>query len=716
VAVGERLHWGNEAMAVEIGWSEDEAPHLTSVRAGGVDLELPAGRPLVEVLTVADGHSPGTDRLVRTAVGRRARYVDHREVQVDGGRELVLSVADPVSGLRAEVRLELSDDVAALRSRVRVVNGGTGPAVLRSVVSFAAHLGHPAGSAPSDEVGGVRGWTLHRALSEWLGEGRWFAEAGDAVRFPRLAEELTGQDPRSARTVVSTGTRSSGTHVPVAAAVDARAGAAWAWQIEHNGGWRYELGEDTADGYLALGGPTDNDHQWLKVLQPGDSFTSVPVTVTLASDLGGALADLTRHRRARRRPHPDNAAPRVVFNDYMNTLEGDPTTERLLPLVDAAAAVGAEVFCIDAGWYDDSGHWWDSVGEWQPSTTRFPGGLGEVVDRIRGHGMTPGLWLEPEVVGVRSPVADRLPAAAFLQRAGQRVVEHDRYHLDLRHPAARGHLDAVVDRLVADFGVGYLKLDYNINPGAGTDLDADSAGDGLLEHNRAHLDWLDAVLDRHPTLVLENCGSGALRSDPAMLSRLQLQSTSDQQDPLRYPPVAAAAPAAMLPEQAASWAYPQPGMTPEEAAFTLVTGLSGRLYLSGYLNRMDPDLRGLVAEAVRLGKELRDDLATTIPFWPLGLPGWDDPWVALGLAGPAGTHLFVWSRDPAQPEVVLDLAGAAGPGLTLDDGPTVEQVFPAALPAWTTAPEPQQGRVRVRNTSGTPAARVFRVGHGPGRS
>jgi hypothetical protein len=35
-----------------------------------------------------------------------------------------------------------------------------------------------------------------------------------------------------------------------------------------------------------------------------------------------------------------------------------------------------------------------------------------------------------------------------------------------------------------------------------------------------------------------------MRTDYAMLSRLQLQSTSDQQDFLRYPAIAAAAPAA----------------------------------------------------------------------------------------------------------------------------------------------------------------------------
>ena len=148
----------------------------------------------------------------------------------------------------------------------------------------------------------------------------------------------------------------------------------------------------------------------------------------------------------------------------------------------------------------------------------------------------PGLWLEPEVVGVRSPVARQLPEEAFFRRDGQRVVEQGRYHLDLRHPAALPHLDRVIDFLVGTLGVGYLKLDYNITVGPGTDTGGLSPGVGMLDHNRAHLEWLDRVLDRYPGLTIENCSSGGMRTDYALLSRLQLHSTSDQQDFLRYPP------------------------------------------------------------------------------------------------------------------------------------------------------------------------------------
>ena len=155
-------------------------------------------------------------------------------------------------------------------------------------------------------------------------------------------------------------------------------------------------------------------------------------------------------RRLTRRPHPDHGKLPIIFNDYMNCLGGDPSTERLVPLVEAAAKAGAEYFVIDAGWYDDTDGWWDSVGAWQPSTLRFPGGLREVTDLVRARGMTPGLWLEPEVVGVRSPLARALPDEAFFQRAGHRLTERGRHQLDLRHPAARAHLNETVDRLVGD--------------------------------------------------------------------------------------------------------------------------------------------------------------------------------------------------------------------------------------------------------------------------
>jgi alpha-galactosidase len=338
----------------------------------------------------------------------------------------------------------------------------------------------------------------------------------------------------------------------------------------------------------------------------------------------------------------------------MNTLMGDPTTEKLLPLIDAVAETGADYFCIDAGWYAE-GDWWNTVGAWQPSTTRFPNGLAEVINRIRTHGMVPGLWLEPEVIGVRSPIADELPDEAFLTRRGIRVAESGRYLLDLRSTAAREHLDTTVDRLIREFGVGFFKFDNNTMTGPGTDKGGTSLGHGLLEHNRALLDWIDGLQTRHPDLLIENCASGAMRMDYAMLSRLHLQSTSDQEHPLLYAPITAAAPAAVLPEQAGHWAYPISGTTREGFIFALVNGIPGRLYLSGHLNLMTSVELDLIHAALAAHRAVLEDLHTLVPSWPLGLPAWTDEWIALSLDGPDVSYLTVWHRAAGPATITLPI-------------------------------------------------------------
>lgn len=683
------LTWGHAGLALTFTTAPEGPVALTSAGADGVEVTSAEPVGLVQILTTTSGHALASTRVGMTALGERLRYLTH-EATTDGAwHRLRLTLSG--DGIQADVLLASPDGVAAFSSEVTVTATGAAPVCLRSVSSWAAPLGvRDAGS-----------WEFHSAASDWLAESRWSARPFRPDLFPAIAAHLTGVRPRGAATLVSRGTWSSGEHAPVAAAASDSDGAAWLWQVEHNGPWRIEVGEEHDDFSVALSGPTELDHAWSLVLAPGESFTTVKAAVALGATLDDAAAAMTRYRRAARRPHPDNELMPVCFNDYMNTLGGDPTTDKLLPLIDAAAEVGAEVFCVDAGWYDDSGHWWDSVGEWLPSTTRFPGGLDEVLGRIRGHGMTPGLWLEPEVIGVRSPMADRLPAEAFLQRHGQPIVEQDRYHLDLRHPAARAHLDGVVDRLVSDFGVGFFKLDYNINPGAGTDHASDSVGHGLLEHSRAVLAWLDGVLDRHPGLILENCGSGGMRADFAMLSRLQLQSTSDQQDFRLYPPIAASAPMQMLPEQAASWAYPQHGMDPEEIAFCLVTGLVGRIYLSGYLNTMSGPELALVREAVDVAKALRSELRHALPFWPLGLPAWTDPVVAVGLRTGDDALVALWKREEAD--------GVALPVPHLTGRPvTVTTVFPQAADGWDLSWDATSGTLHA-DTALTTSARLIRL-------
>ncbi|MET7703273.1 glycoside hydrolase family 36 protein [Streptomyces sp. NPDC005485] len=625
-----------------------------SVRLGRPDQDWDCLVPLVEVTATGHGRMWSGERFIETAIGDRLAYRGHETVEEGGLERTTIRLQDPVTGLAADVILETGSGQAGpgagfLRARVSLTNEGATPLRLESVTTLT--LG---GIADAD--GSLDGLTLHWADNDWLAECRWH-KAAFRDRVVALSRSAHGHEGRGCFERYSQGSWSTGRHLPLAALTD-RDGRAWLWQVESSAGWRFETGERDGSAYFALFGPDDAHHQWHQVLAPGEGFTTVPAVLVQAESggLDAAFGELTDYRRRIRRDHPDHRTLPVIYNDYMNTLMGDPTTEKLLPLVDAAADAGAEVFVIDAGWYDDDSQgWWDAVGAWEPARNRFPGGIGEVLDAIRQRGMTPGLWLEPEVVGVRSPLAHSLPPEAFFRRGGIRVTEHGRHHLDLRHPAARAHLDAVVDRLVNELGVGYFKFDYNINSGPGTESGPESPGAGLLGHHRAHLDWMTSLLDRHPGLVLENCGSGGLRMDYAQLAVVQLQSTSDQQDLLRYPAIAAAAATAVTPEQAAVWAYPQPEHSLDEIAFTLTSALLGRVHLSGFLDRMSDEQSALVRSAIRVYKDIRPEIAEAHPFWPLGLPTWDDAWIAHGLRTRESTYLAVWRRGPGSGSHTLAL-------------------------------------------------------------
>jgi alpha-galactosidase len=187
----------------------------------------------------------------------------------------------------------------------------------------------------------------------------------------------------------------------------------------------------------------------------------------------------------------------------------------------------------------------------------------------------------------------------------------------------------------------------------------------LLGHNRAYSAWLDRVLDRHPGLVLENCASGGMRADYAQLARHSIQSTSDQTDPERYVPIAAAAPSCVTPEQSAVWAYPQPDWSAELNDLTLVSALLGRVHLSGRIDLLDATGRESVRQAVRAYKDLRHRIPHALPVWPLGLPGWYDPWCAAGLADAEGVLLQVWRRG-GDDAVVLPLPALAGRDVDAD--------------------------------------------------
>lgn len=668
------IEWAHPGLHLRFDHADDHPVRLIHWATGPAGVSLVASSPIVDVSTAGEQRARLNQSLLLWGAGLRLRYTGHEAL----GDELRIRQRDQESGVEVTSVFRAAGPGVQIKHTVR--NGAEADLVLLSVSSGLV-------AVPEGE---------HDVLwgeSEWLAEGRWHQRPLSEL-LPDISPAFHNRHPRGNFAVTSHGSFSSGEFLPtgVLAITD---GPSFAWQVETSAGWHWEVTQTEGTVTVGVYGPTDLYHQFAERLAPGGEFTTAPAGFCVAE--GGrdaAFAALTDYRRAIREMRPVDAGLPVVYNDFMNTLMAGPSTEKELPLIEAAAKAGAEYYCIDAGWFG-SGNWWADAGDWREAPGKFTGGLISVIDAIRAKGMRPGLWLEPEAVGVDAPLARRLPEEAFFRRHGRRVSETGHLQLDFRHPAARAHLDEAVDRLVAEFGIKFFKLDYNVNSGVGTDVDAEGPGAGLLGHTRAFRDWLSDTQGRHPEVLFESCSSGGMRMDYNLLSVAHLQSTSDQQDFRRYAAIAAAAPASVLPEQAGNWAYPAASMSVEETAFAMTAGVMGRLYLSGFLGELDAGRFALVREAVALHSDWRHRIAKAHPVWPLGLPGWEDEVIALQLDAGSESLLALWSRG-GEAEITL-------PGLR---GRTVEQVYPVTLPQWKIRTDEDLPVIKV---PAGPAARIFAV-------
>lgn len=574
-----------------------------------------------------------------TSPGSELRYEGHdlsRNAQGD-----VLSLTQSAQGLRATTVFQFYDGVKALRAYTALENTGDAELSLQHVSSFRlTGLGHAENPRDPEYRMGI-------PHNTWYGECQW--------KFHSLHE--LGYDPvnefsMKRISLSNTGTWACAEHLPMGSFC--QPGEATTWQIETSASWMWELSDLDGQLYVLLSGPSWQEHQFLKRLRPGDRFTSVPCAVAFGADFEESIREMTKYRRLIRRPNADNEHPSVIFNDYMNCLWGDPTTEKEYPLIDAAAEAGCRYYCIDCGWYDD-GPWWDGVGQWLPAKGRFPGGIGEVLDYIRQKGMIPGLWLE--VMGIHCPLAAQVPDDWFFQIEGRRVIDESRYQLDFRNPDVIRHADGVIDRLVKEYGVGYIKMDYNINAGPGTQRAADSAGEGLLSHTRAYLAWLDGVFARYPDLVIENCSSGGMRMEYSHLSRYSIQSVTDQTDYVKMACIACNCMTACTPEQAAIWSYPMRAGDEEETIFNMVNAMLLRIHQSGYLAELSPARLQLVREGIACHMEIVDQLKDGLPFWPLSLGNFGDEWLCAGVDCGETAYLAVWHTKAGESECCIPLNG-----------------------------------------------------------
>lgn len=626
------LHFSCEPMGKEVKEEDAHVYTLAELQASGFNQNDHHGNK----------HTGCSPSLLMT-------YRGHKDYRNEYGRKL--EIIQEYEGLRLITHMQFYDGIQVVKFTNEVVNESERNYDIEYLSSFCL-----TGLTQEGRQSRDKNSILYIPHNTWLGEAQW-----KRYTLNELGYDVLNSFSMKRISIQNTGSWACVDYLPMGAYYNTETDRTLTWQIETSASWHWEVSDIRGELYVKAAGPTYQENGFVKKLKPGESFRSVPcVAASCKGEFQGTIAELTKYRRRIRRKNTDNERLPVIFNDYMNCLMGDPTTEVLKPLIDSAASAGCEYFCVDCGWYSD-GNWWDGVGEWLPSGERFPNGIEEVIQYIRDKGMIPGLWLELEVMGMNCPMVQRVPKDWFFMRNGEPIIDHCRYQLDFRNPQVQEYAGGVIKRLVEEYGVGYIKMDYNIDSGVGTDHEADSAGEGLLAHTRAYLTWLDGIFETYPDLIIENCSSGGMRMEYSMLSRHSIQSVTDQTNYIKMAAIAANCATACTPEQAAIWSYPLTKGTEEEAIFNMVNAMLFRIHQSGYLGQIAKERMDAVTEGIRIYKDIREDIREGIPYWPTGLASMSDEYISYSLICENKQYIAVWrTGGEGEKRFVIPLTGVRG--------------------------------------------------------
>ena len=585
-------------------------------------------------------------KMVNSSEANRLTYKNHTI------SDNTLTVVQESPNVRCETVFEGYDDTNAIRVHTVVTNITDAPIVLEEVSAFCL-----TGIGDKNEPDNMYFTDfLQSHHAECQPRTRNFRELGLYGGRSDSQQRVCGHN---------IGSWSTKEMLPMGVLEDRKNNRFLMFQIESNSSWYYELSDAAGKYYLYLGGPNYPFGGCFKTLKPGESYTTPYAAIAFGNSLNDVIGNMTKYRRHIAGISPADAKLPTIFNEYMHLSWDSPTAENTAKYAPVVAKTGVEYYVIDCGWHNEEpgDKVYPFVGHWKESKARFPEGVKKTTDYIRSLGMKPGLWIEPEIIGIQCrQMLEHYDDDCFFQRHGKRLAVMNRHFLDYRNPKVRAYMTETIRRMVEDYGAEYIKCDYNQDCGIGTDLNAENPGVGLEEASNAFLDWMREMIDKYPNVVFEGCSSGGMRMDYKTLSAYSLVSTSDQTDYLLYPYIAGNILAAVLPEQAAVWSYPVASdctkgedVSDDRIVINMINSFLGRMHLASHLDYLNEHQIDLIREGVEYYNTLSEMKKTALPYFPMGFTNFGENTVSAGLKNGNKIYLAVWNLKGEQ-EIVVPIA------------------------------------------------------------
>lgn len=292
-------------------------------------------------------------------------------------------------------------------------------------------------------------------------------------------------------------------------------GEAYGFHYGWSGGHRM-VAEELPDGrrQIQFGHASRMEHA------PRQSVTSATLFAVYSSDgLNGCAVAFQRHLRDRVVNFPDPDRPRPVHYNCWEAVYFNHNLPELKDIAERAAALGAERFVLDDGWFGNRDDDTRALSDWEVDPRKYPDGLGPLIDHVHGLGMTFGIWFEPEMINPDSDIHRAHPDWAL--GSEDQILGRQQKAINMALPAVREFLFDRIGAILAAHPIDYIKWDHN------RVLPMPDA-----EQTRGSYALIDRLRAAFPHVEIESCASGGGRIDFGILGRTHRVWLSDSNDAL----------------------------------------------------------------------------------------------------------------------------------------------------------------------------------------
>jgi len=166
-----------------------------------------------------------------------------------------------------------------------------------------------------------------------------------------------------------------------------------------------------------------------------------------------------------------------------------------------------DCFWIDAGWSGTTGQdWWIAAANRVTNAEYYPNGLREVSDAAHGRAMKFLLWVWPNRAIPGVEVGAEHPEWLI----GDAAIDHG-------NPDANRWMIERNSELISEAGVDIYRQDGS--PSYPADSGPDRIGMNQIRHTEGSYAFWDALLERHPHLIIDNCSAGGMKIDLETIRR-----------------------------------------------------------------------------------------------------------------------------------------------------------------------------------------------------